>query len=118
MVGLRKRERERRPARLRAHRGEVAEVHGQRAVAEQRGRDAVREMHARDQRVDGDGHEAVHGEHRGVVADADQDIRVAARPREIALDDLELADHAFASAALGSRCISRAVRSSNAFTNL
>ena len=51
-------------------------------------------MHAGDERVDGDGHVAVDREHGRVVADAEHDVGVAARAREVARDDLELADQA------------------------
>ena len=58
---------------------------------------AVRKMHAGDQRVDRHGGEPVDFQHGRVVTHADHDIRIAAAAREIAGDDVELADHDFAS---------------------
>src|SRR5690606_23669933 len=105
------------PARRRAHRGKVAQVHRKRAVAERVGGDRVVEMHARDQRVDGDDGGAADSEHRGVVPDAEQHVRVGRRTVEIASDDLELAE-AHPGARPHSGPISFTVLSSTAFTNL
>src|SRR5688572_5792816 len=93
LLGGRQRQGERAPARPRAHGCEIAEIDGHQAVAEQMRRHAVREMHARDERVHRDGHVAVDREHGRIVADAEHDVGVAGRPREVARDDVELADH-------------------------
>ena len=72
-VGPRQRERERRPARLRAHRGHVREIHRERLVAEAFGIGAAKEMPAFDEHV-GRYRELLSGprlHERGVVADAE-----------------------------------------------
>ena len=70
------REREQRQPRRGAHRREVAQVDGERAVAD-RGRrhEAPIEVHAFDERVDGEHLEAVplRLDDRGIVADADDE---------------------------------------------
>ena len=70
----RQRQREQRQPRRRAHRRQVAQVDRQRAVADGVGRrEAPIEVHAFDDRVDGEHLEAVPLglDHRGIVADAD-----------------------------------------------
>ena len=71
----RQRQRQEREPRRRAHRREVAEVDGQRAVADGAGRrERAIEVHAVDQRIDAEDLQAValRLDHRGIVADADQ----------------------------------------------
>ena len=50
---LRQRQRQQCPGRARAHGGDVAQVHGERAMADRAGRGAVREMHPGDQGIGG-----------------------------------------------------------------
>ncbi len=77
-------------------------------------------MHAGHERVDGYRDEPVDREHRRVVADAEHDVAVVGSAREIARDDLELADQGalFGVAVAAAARSSRAVLSSIAFTNL
>ena len=75
-------------------------------------------MHAGDERVDGDGHVAVDREHGRIVADAEHDVGVAARTREVARDDVELADQDSLPALAAPPRSSRELLSSTAFTNL
>ena len=75
-------------------------------------------MHAGDERVDRDGQVAVDGEHGRIVADAEHDVGVAARAREVARDDLELTDQAPLPDLAAPPRSSRELLSSTAFTNL
>ena len=88
-VRRRQRERERRPARRRAHRGEVGKVDRERLVAERLGVGAGQEMPAFDQHVGGDRQlqAGVGPQQRAIVADPHQ--RVPGGPIEEAADDFE-----------------------------
>jgi hypothetical protein len=90
-VGARHRQRQREGDRFGAAGRQVAEVHGQRLVAQTLWRHGAEEMSAVDQHVAG--HAPLHarraGEQRAVVAHAEHGA--AWRPREVPLDQLEFA---------------------------
>ena len=52
LTRFRQRQRQRHPRGLRAHGGDVAEIHGERAIADRTRVDAARKVHALDDRVD------------------------------------------------------------------
>jgi hypothetical protein len=85
-------QRERHPARATGHRGNIGEVDGHGAKAYVFGRQVRRIVDALDQRVD-DRDEIAAGrrpQYRAVVADADTDVGIRRRAREVAANQLEL----------------------------
>jgi hypothetical protein len=92
----RQREREQREPRRRAHRRDIAEVDGERAVADGAGRrEAAVEVDSLDQRVDGEDLDPVllRLGHRRIVADADGEPRGSGRePLVDARDEGALAE--------------------------
>ena len=120
----RQRQREQRPGGLGAHRGEVGEIDGERAVAD-RSAQRIRPGNARPRRACPARATSCaarrRSDERAVVADAGEHV-VARRaaPREVALDELEFARAPCAQATSprsAPRC-ARAARSSTALTNL
>ena len=111
-VRRRQRDREQRPARRGAHRGEVGEIDGERLVAERARLRAGREVPALDQHVGGDRElEArVRAQQRAIVADPDQ--RPFRRTVEVAADDLELVQAMFLARATSSGRSATAIFSS------
>ena len=102
-IGLRQGQRQHRPRRLRPHRGEVRQVHGQRFPADVARRSRFRKMHARDQRIGARGQPLSrrHVEQRGIVADAE--ANVGARQRGAAMDQVDQIEFAHVSAPLRTR---------------
>ncbi len=88
-IGFRQRQREQRPGRRRAHRGEVAEIDRERFPAEVARAGLCRKMHAGDQRIGADDEVVARRdtEDRGVVADAE--LHVVARDRAARADEFD-----------------------------
>ena len=94
-IGLRQRQRQGAPRRLRPHRSEVGEIHRQRLPADVRRRCAAREVDAVVQRICGDDELPPRRwrQQRGVVADAQHHVVAAPGAGADAVDQGELARH-------------------------
>ena len=126
LVRLRQREREQRPGGARAHRGQVAQVHRQRAVADRgrRGEPGGKCTPATSVSVVAtSSHRRRAPEQRGVVADAERHVgALRAAGAEVARRSARIPTAAWLPAASAAQCSSgrsvRAARSSTALTNL
>ena len=89
-IGLRQRQRQRAPPRLRAHRSQIGQIHRQRLPADVGRRGLRRKMHATIQGVGGHYQflARIEPQHGGIVADAQQHPVTAADASGDALDDV------------------------------
>ena len=120
LIDLRQGQRQQRPGGSRAHGRQIAQIHGQRAMADRLRRRARREMPAFARACRSWRRAASPGGHSSSAASSPTpsvtSARCAPQSRKIALDELELAERHGASVLVGRS--SRAARSSTALTNL
>src|SRR5690606_22850342 len=97
LVGMRQRERQRHPRRFRTHRGEIAQVHGERAIADVLRCRLLEKMYALRDRIHREHELAVraHVQYSRIIANAEHDIAARLATRKVLCNDVEFAEAHF-----------------------